>query len=73
MSYPDTDVERLRIAAEWVTVLFVWDYLLDVPDSRLMDDGKGARRIQRIMIRVLTAPEGDVGVERLVVADAFRS
>ena len=42
MSYPDTDVERLRIAAEWVTVLFIWDDLLDVPDSRLVDDGKGA-------------------------------
>ena len=44
-----------------------------MPDSRLVDDGKGARRIQRIMMRVLTAPEGGMRVERLVVADAFRS
>lgn len=73
MSYPNTDVERPRIAAEWVTVLFVWDDWLEVPDSRLVDDGKGARRIQRIMMRVLTAPEGGMGVERLVLADAFRS
>ena len=65
MSYPDTDVERLRIAAEWVTVLFVWDDLLDMPDSRLVDDGKGAWRIQRIMMRMLTAPEGDVEVREV--------
>lgn len=62
MSYPDTDVERLRIATKWVTVLFMWDDLLDVPDSRLVDDERGAEDIQRVMMGVLTGSEGGVEV-----------
>ena len=73
MSYSDTDVERLRIAAEWVTVLFVWDGFLDVPDSRLVDDGKGAEDSEDYAAYAYGSEGGRGGLERLVVADAFRS
>ena len=73
MSYPETSVERLRIAAEWVTVLFVWDDLFDVPDSRLVDDRRSAEEINRIMTGVLTHPEKFEEQEGLCVANAFHS
>ena len=75
MCYPTADVERLRIAAEWVTVLFVWGDLLDVPDttSDLMYNGRAAEEIQKIMTGVLTGAKGDVNGDALVVADAYRS
>ena len=43
-------------------MLFMWDDLLDVPDSRLVDDERGAEDIQRVMMGVLTGSEGGVEV-----------
>ena len=58
MSFPDTDGDRLRMCAEWITVLFMWDDLLDVPmDSELVIDEHGTREINRVMSRILTQPE----------------
>ena len=74
MSYPDTDRDRLRICAEWITVLFVWDDLLDVPmDSDLVTDEQGARSINRVMTCILTQPETFEPMATQPVTGAFYS
>ncbi len=58
MSYPDRDRDRLCLCAEWITVLFVWDDLLDVPiDGDQVIDEQDAREINRVMSCILTQPE----------------
>ena len=74
MSYPDTDGNRLRICAEWITVLFVWDDLFDVPiDSDLVVDEQGAREVNRVMSCILTQPETFAPMVTQPVTGAFHS
>ena len=74
MSYPNTDRDRLRMCAEWITVLFVWDDLLDVPiDSHLPIDEQGTRKINTVMSCILTQPESFEPVVTQPVSGALHS
>lgn len=57
MSFPYADKERLRIANDWLTILYVYDDLFDYADSRLMNDENGAIEASKIMLSVFTEPD----------------
>ena len=74
LSYPDTDRDRLRICAEQITVLSVWDGLLDVPiESDIAFDGQGARGLNRVMSCILTQPENSEPIVTQPVPEALHS
>ena len=74
MSYPVTDRDRLCLCAEWITILFVWDDLLDVPiDSDLVIHEEGAQEINSMMSCILTQPETFKPMVTQPVTEAFHS
>jgi hypothetical protein len=71
MSYPDTDASRLRVTADYMSILFAYDDLMDLPSSDLMHDKIGSDKAAKIMMGVLTNPEKFRPVPGLPVATAF--
>lgn len=71
MSYPDTDATRLRITADYMSILFAYDDLMDLPSSDMMEDKKNSTKAAKIMMQVLTHPHKFRPVPGLPVATAF--
>jgi len=71
MSYPDTDATRLRITADYMSILFAYDDLMDLPSSDLMHDKLSSTKAAKIMMQVLTHPQKFKPVPGLPVATAF--
>lgn len=71
MSYPDTDSTRLRITADYMSILFAYDDLMDLPSSDLMHDKMSSEKAAKIMMSVLTHPHKFRPVAGLPVATAF--
>jgi hypothetical protein len=71
MAYPDTDSTRLRVTADYMSILFTYDDLMDLSSSKLMHDRMGADKAARIMMSVLTEPLKFRPVPGLPVATAF--
>lgn len=71
MAYPDTDATRLRITSDYMSILFAYDDLMDLPSSDLMHDKIGADKAAKVMMSVLTHPHRFRPVPGLPVATAF--
>lgn len=71
MAYPDTDITRLRVTSDYMSILFTYDDLMDLPSSELMHDRMGADRAAMVMMSVLTEPHKFRPVPGLPVATAF--
>ena len=71
MAYPDTDATRLRVTSDYMSILFTYDDLMDLPSSELMHDRMGADRAAKVMMSVLTEPHKFRPVPGLPVATAF--
>ncbi|KAG8810884.1 hypothetical protein FRC19_004258 [Serendipita sp. 401] len=71
MSYPDTDATRLRITADYMSILFAYDDLMDLPSSDLMNNKIASDKAAKIMMGVLTHPHKFRPVAGLPVATAF--
>src|SRR5258706_6836666 len=56
MAYPDTDTTRLRVTSDYMSILFTYDDLMDLPSSELMHDRMGADRAAMVMMSVLIEP-----------------
>ncbi|CAG7846754.1 Alpha-muurolene synthase {ECO:0000269/PubMed:19400802, ECO:0000269/PubMed:20889795}; AltName: Full=Gamma-muurolene synthase; {ECO:0000269/PubMed:19400802, ECO:0000269/PubMed:20889795}; AltName: Full=Germacrene-A synthase; {ECO:0000269/PubMed:19400802, ECO:0000269/PubMed:20889795} [Serendipita indica DSM 11827] len=71
MSYPDTDATRLRITCDYMSILFAYDDLMDLPSSDLMHDKIASDKAAKIMMGVLTHPHKFRPYAGLPVATAF--
>lgn len=71
MAYPDTDTTRLRVTSDYMSILFTYDDLMDLPSSELMHDQMGADKAAKVMMSVLTEPLKFRPVPGLPVATAF--
>lgn len=70
-AYPIGDKKHLRVAVDWLTLLFNYDDLLDDATSDLTQDEKGAAETSRIMLSVLTDTDNFQPTARLPVAATF--
>lgn len=70
-SYPIGDKKRLRDAADWFTILFVYDDLLDDSTSDLTQDESGAAEASKIMLSVLIDTDNFQPTSKLPVAATF--
>lgn len=69
--YPSGDKKRLRLAADWITVLFNYDDLLDDSTSHLTVDEIGATAASKIMLSVFSETENFQPTPSLPVAATF--
>lgn len=70
-SYPSGDKQRLRVAADWFTILFTYDDLFDDSDSDLTHDENGAAEASKIMLSVLSDTENFQPTPSLPIAASF--
>lgn len=70
-SFSSGDKKRLRVAADWTTLLFNYDDLFDDPTSELAHNESGAAKASKIMLSVLSDTEGFQPSPSLPVAATF--
>lgn len=70
-AYPSGDKERLRLAADWLTLLFNYDDLLDESTSDLTHNESGASEASKIMLSVLLDTDNFQPTSSLPVAATF--
>ncbi|KAF6227937.1 hypothetical protein HO133_007665 [Letharia lupina] len=73
MCYPVGDKERLSTISEWIVILFAWDDLFDVPEDNLMDDARGAKAINNVVLSIFDTPETSETQAELTVVAKFRA
>lgn len=69
--YPIGDKKRVRDAADWITLLFVYDDLLDESTSHLTHDERRAAEASKIMLSVLIDTDNFQPTSSLPVAATF--
>lgn len=71
MSYCLGKKERLRVAVDWLYIIFTYDDLLDDATSKLAFDERGATEASKIMLSVLIDPDNFKPIPSLPIATVF--
>lgn len=69
--HPSGDKKRVRITADWLTLLFTYDDLLDDSTSDLTHDEGRATKALKIMLSVLTDTDNFQPTPSLPIAATF--
>lgn len=69
--YPSGNKKQLRVAADWVTILFHYDDLFDDATSDLTHDESASAKATKIMLSVLSDPDSFQPTPSLPVAETF--
>ncbi len=70
MAWPLGDRNSLRVAMDWMLLLFNFDDLLDEASSNFMRDESGATEVSKIFISAFVDPENFEPVPSLPMATA---
>ena len=74
MCFPIADQRQLCATAQWITISFAWDDVLDDPEEdNVRDDANGAKEINNMFLSVFDHPETSETQAEMPIVAAFRA